>query len=604
MSVNSGTVRDGMQEDPNPSMKPTPSVNTDLDFRLERFETLCDALDYAALGETGFNFYDLRGGLSRVLSYRDLKEQSLDLANRLASRFERGSRIAVVAETSADFMIVFCACQYAGMAPAPMPLPVNLGGKEGYLTQVRLMVSGAGAKAAVGPSGLVDFLQEATAGLDDVTVFDFAALKALPGNGRMAQPFGPDEICYIQYSSGSTSAPKGVIGTQRSVTHNLHGITKYGLKLNNQDRATSWLPLYHDMGLIGFALSPLFAQRSVDYIATSDFVRRPLLWLRLITENKSTTTYSPSFGYDLAARRAPRAEPGSIDLSTLRVAGIGGDMVRADALQQFTDAFSSFGFDDKAFLPSYGLAEATLAISFTELDEKIAVDEVDMRHYNRTGIAQPASAVTSPEQRRAFALCGTALPGHEIEVRGGDGPITEDRQVGRIFIKGPSITPGYFSDRKASEAMFHGEWLDTGDMGYMLQGQIVITGRAKDLIIINGRNIWPQDIEWAVEEVDGVREGGVAAFSIDDGAGERIIVIAERRGMDDDAQDALRREIAGVIQSAAGAPAEVRLVRPHSMVMTSSGKLSRARVKEKFLAGAFDGKQAGEQPALAEAGGA
>ena len=385
---------------------------------------------------------------------------------------------------------------------------------------------------------------------------------------------------------------------------NLHGITKYGLQLRDDDRAASWLPLYHDMGLIGFVLSPMYGQRSVDFLSTSDFVRRPLLWLRIMSDQKTTATYSPSFGYDLSARRAARAEEGAINLSNLRIAGIGGDMVRPEALDAFTNAFSRWGFDEKAFLPSYGLAESTLAISFTSLGEPIEVDYVDMRHFNRSGVAQPASAVTSPEHRRGFVLCGKALPGHAIEVRDDQGQLRGDREVGRIFIKGPSITPGYFSDAEASEAMFKGEWLDTGDMGYFLDGQIVISGRAKDLIIVNGRNIWPQDIEWAVETVASVRQGGVAAFSVDDGDSERIIVVAERRGgMSEDALSELHREVARTIQSAAGAPAEVVLAKPHSMVMTSSGKLSRAKVKAKYLDGAFkDSSPGSSKPrALAEA---
>ncbi len=583
-------------------VNPTPTRNDSLPFKLERFETLCDALDYAAEGETGVNFYNLRGELSHSARYGVLRDEALVLAHRLAARFERGSRIAVVAETSPDFLRVFFACQYAGMIPAPMPLPVNLGGKEGYILQIRLMVEGSGASCAVGPATLKDFLEEATEGLDDVAVYSFDELKALPGNGKVAERFSPDEPCYIQYSSGSTSAPKGVIGTQFSVTSNLHAITKHGLCLKLGDRASSWLPLYHDMGLIGFALSPMFAQCSVDYIATSDFVRRPLLWMRMMTKNKATITYSPSFGYELSAKRAARAEEGTIDLSNLRIAGIGGDMVRAEGLAEFTNAFGKFGFDQKAFLPSYGLAEATLAISFTNIDDPLIIDAVDMRHYTRSGVAQPASAVTSPQHLRNFVACGRALPGHAIEIRNDKGAaITEERVVGRVFIKGPSITPGYYSDAGASKAMFDGEWLNTGDMGYTLDGQTYITGRAKDLIIINGRNIWPQDIEWAVEKVDGIRQGGVAAFSVDDGSGESIVVVAERRGMDSEAEESLRREVAGVIQSAAGAPAKVVLARPHSMVLTSSGKLSRAKVKAKYLDGAFDVSTASAPHLLAEA---
>lgn len=565
----------------------TPSVNKTLEFKIGGFSTIAEALDFAAAGETGYNFFDLRGDVVEALSYADLRERAVDLARRLGSRFERGARIALVAETTPDFVVAFYACQYAGLAPAPMPVPVNLGGKDGYITQVRQMALGAKAAAAIGPASLKDFLSEACDDLGDVAILDYDDLRALPEASAPPAPFGPDELCYIQYSSGSTSAPKGVIGTQSSVCSNLTAITRHGLYAESGDRCMSWLPLYHDMGLIGFMLAPLFAQLTVDYLQTSDFVRRPLMWLRLMSEYGSTITYSPSFGYDLAAKRAARAEEGSLDLSRFRVAGVGGDMVRPEALHGFAEAFAPFGFSKNAFAPSYGMAEATLAISFPALGAPIEIDDVDMRHFTRSGVAQPASALTAPEHRRGFVLCGRPLPGHAIEVRGDDGEALPERAVGRIFIKGPSLTPGYFSAPEASAAMYDGDWLDTGDMGYFLRGQIVITGRAKDLIIINGRNIWPQDIEWAVETVEGVRGGGVAAFSVDDGAGERIVVVAERRGMSDAALIALKREIAGVIQNAAGAPAEVVLARPHSMVVTSSGKLSRARVKEKYLGGAF-----------------
>lgn len=576
-----------------------PARNASLPLQRSGFATICDALDYAAQGETGYTFFNLRGEVAATLSYADLRQRALTLAGKLASNFTRGDRLAVIAETSPDFIVTFYACQYAGLVPAPMPMPVNLGGKDGYINQIRQMIAGAKAAAAIGPETLREFLDEA----GGASVYSYDDLHELEDKGVEPQRFGADDYCYIQYSSGSTSAPKGVIGMQRSVCANLTAIARDGMGLEPGDRATSWLPLYHDMGLIGFVLTPMTAQVAVDFLATSDFVRRPLLWLRIMTDHKTTITYSPSFGYDLAAKRSARAEPGAIDLSAIRVAGIGGDMVRPEALTAFADAFGEMGFNRNAFTPSYGMAEATLAISFPELGAPITVDEVDMRHYTRSGVAQPASTLTSPENRRGFVLCGRALPGHEIEVRNENGAPCEERHVGRIYIKGPSLTPGYFSNAEATEAMYDGEWLDTGDMGYFLGGQIVITGRAKDLIIINGRNIWPQDIEWAVEKVDGVRGGGVAAFSVDDGHGERIVVVAERRGMDADALAALKREIASVVQNAVGAPAEIVLARPHSMVMTSSGKLSRAKVKQKYLDGAFasDAGEDEEPRPLAEA---
>ncbi len=579
-----------------------PATESGRPLKLVQFPTLTAALDYAAEGATGCNFFNLRGEVYQSFTYGELRREAMALACKLAATFNRGDRIAVVAETSPDFLVFFYACQYAGLVPAPMPLPVNLGGKEGYLTQVRLMVRGAKAVAAVGPASLKDFLVAALETEQGVGIFGFDEIRALT-NEADAVPFGPDDLCYIQYSSGSTSAPKGVIGTQRSVNANLHGITKYGLKISDNDRAASWLPLYHDMGLIGFALAPMYGQRTIDYIATSDFVRRPLLWLRIMSDFGATITYSPSFGYELCARRSGKAEDGAINLSKVRIAGIGGDMVRPEALRLFAEAFAPSGFDAKAFLPSYGMAEATLALSFTEIGAPVGVDYVDMRHYNRSGVAQPASAVTSPEHRRGFVLCGKPLPDHFIEVRGENGERLKDREVGRIFIKGPSLTPGYYSDAEATARLYDGDWLDTGDMGYFLDGEIAITGRAKDLIIINGRNIWPQDIEWAVEKVEGVRQGGVAAFSVDDGKGESIVVVAERRGMTAEALDAVTREIAKTVQTAAGAPATVVMARPHSMVLTSSGKLSRAKVKQKYLAGEFDNESGDTAPekALAEA---
>lgn len=571
---------------------PIPTYDPALPINHGNFDTLIEGLDYAAQSNSGYNFYSLRGDLSHTLSYRDLRDQAHKLAHWYAGQFERGSRIGLIAETTHNFLINFMACQYSGMLPVPMPMPVNLGGKDGYLIQIRQMLNSSKASAVCTHHTLRGFIEEATATLSDVRVVDYEILENLSDEELAKYPspiaFGPQELCYIQYSSGSTSAPKGVIGTQKSVTNNLRGIVTHGLQLTAHDRAASWLPLYHDMGLIGFILAPLFGQCTVDLIAPSDFVRRPLLWLSLMSRNQTTITYSPSFGYELAAKRARKAD-NDLKLSQLRIAGIGGDMVRPEALSAFADAFAEVGFSPKAFTASYGMAEATLAISFSDLDRPFEIDHVDMGHYNRSGIAQPVSAITSEDQKRSFVKCGRPLPGHEIIVRNDDGEIAKDRQVGQIHIKGPSLTPGYYSDPEASKAIIDGDWLNTGDMGYMLDGVIVITGRAKDLIIINGRNIWPQDIEWAVERVENVRHGGVAAFSIDHGKGERIVAVAEcRGGLDHEDKQELRREIAKVIQTAAGAPSEVILVRPHTMIMTSSGKLSRAKMREKYLSGAFD----------------
>jgi len=581
---------------------PTPTTNAELPFRNADFATLVDGLDYAARGETGLNYYSLKGELSARLPYSALKEAAEDLAHRLIAAFPKDARIGLIAQTCPDFHILFFACQYAGLAPVPLPLPVNLGGRDSYVAQIRQMMANAGASAVAAPADLVDYAAEAAEGLDGpVVVGAFEDFRAMPKSDGPLRPFGPDDLCYIQYSSGSTSAPKGVLGTQRSVMANVHAILNYGLRARRGDRAMSWLPLYHDMGLVGFALAPMMSQITIDYLATSDFVRRPLLWPKLVSANRSSLSFSPSFGYDLCARRAGKGAAEDYDLACWRVAGIGGDMVRPDALERFAETFAPAGFALSSFIPSYGLAESTLAVSFAKLEEPFRVDEIDMQHYTRSSVAQPASAITKDPHSRRFVVCGAAMPGHDMQVRGETGEALPDRHVGRVMIKGPSVTPGYFQNQHATDAMFAEDgWMDTGDMGYMLDGEVVITGRSKDLILYNGRNIWPQDIEWAVEKLPGVKDGSVAAFSVPgaDG-GEDVVTVVECRVKDPRERQSFVRDIAAAVHAAAGVPSHVVLAPPRSMVLTSSGKLSRAKVKAKYEAGAFDQDPIAEQRAQA-----
>jgi fatty-acyl-CoA synthase len=413
--------------------------------------------------------------------------------------------------------------------------------------------------------------------------------QALPEDGADLRPFGKDDACYIQYSSGSTRFPRGVAISQRSATANMRAIVRHGLEVRPGDRCVSWLPLYHDMGLVGFALAPILSQVSVDYIATSDFVRRPLLWLKVITANGGTLSYSPTLGYDLCSRRGLNGSAASIDLSTWRVAGVGGDMIRPDVLKRFRDTFAGRGFRESAFLASYGLAESTLAVSFAALGRGIEIDRIDRKQYSTTHRAVPAKGNGSAPDARSFVVCGRAAPDHEIAIRDDTGATLPERSIGRVFIKGPSVMAGYFGDPEMTADALSGDgWLDSGDMGYMVDGALVITGRIKDLIICNGRNIWPQDIEWAVEQLAGVRTGDVAAFSVtgDDGA-ERVVIVAESRLADDSSRHEIRRAMAAKARTTAGVDCEVVLAPPRSLPHTSSGKLSRTAVKESYLAGRY-----------------
>ena len=342
------------------------------------------------------------------------------------------------------------------------------------------------------------------------------------------------------------------------------------------------------MGLIGFLLGVMWTQRSVDYLTPRDFARRPMQWLNLISQRRGTITYSPSFGYDLASRRGASQIPADLDLSCWKRAGIGGDMIRPDVLNRFADTFASAGFDRRIFIPSYGMAEVCLAITFAPRGRGVETDTVDREAMADDEHALPASDPGDEDKNRQFVLCGFPLPGHRLEVRRPDGTLCQERQVGRIFVSGPSIMPGYFQAPEASAAVLIDGWLDTGDLGYLTKGEIVVTGRAKDLIIINGRNIWPQDIEWAVEEQGVVKRGDSAAFSVDTGEGERVIVAVVARVAPGEARDALARDVAGAVRKAVAVDCDVVLVAPTiGLPHTSSGKLSRSRTRTNYLAGLY-----------------
>jgi fatty-acyl-CoA synthase len=567
----------------------TPTTSASLALRRADFETLWEGLDYAARGDAGFNFFTARGELKQVLSYREFRARACDLAQRLvALGLARGDRMVLIADTVPDFCTAFMATQYAGLVPVPVAIPTSLGGRAAYVEQLRHQIEGCGARLAWAPDDLLPFLRDAAAGLSLEMVGGSADFAALSTGGADLKPFAKDEPSYLQYSSGSTRFPKGIDIPQPVLMANAFGIGNHGLQVREGDRCASWLPFYHDMGLVGFMLSPMLNQLSVDYLATRDFARRSLTWLNLISQYRGTLAYSPSFGYDLCVRRLRDGTEFKGDLSSWRAAGIGGDMVQPAVLKRFADAFGPFGFRETAFCPSYGMAETTLAMSFAPLEEMYTLDHVSRAALERDR-AEPAPA--GPEAR-GFIACGPALPGHELQVRDAAGTPLPERRVGRVFFRGPSVMRGYFNQPELTrEALSPDGWLDTGDLGYLLNGQIVITGRAKDLIILNGRNIWPQDLEWAAEDgVAELRRGDVAAISVEDPDeedAERIIVLVQCRTSEAEARARLAREVAAVLQKSMAVEATVVLVPPHGLPQTSSGKLSRVKAKANFLGGAY-----------------
>ncbi|WP_036503943.1 fatty acyl-AMP ligase [Novosphingobium sp. AP12] len=564
---------------------PTPNEDT-LERIFADFATFGDALDYAAKGRRGFNFHDPRGTLTRVYPFSELREDALAVAHALIARgVKKDDRVALIAETGVDFAALFCGAVYAGAWPVPLPLPTSFGGKDNYIEQLAVQLASSDPVLLIGPDEIAAMTKAAAdrQGCDHATWADFAAKDAPVVELPKADP---DDICYLQYSSGSTRFPHGVAVTHSQLLANL-AAHSHGMDFQPSDRCVSWLPWYHDMGLVGCFLSLIANQVSADYLKTEDFARRPLAWLDMITRNQGTTaSYSPTFGYDICARRisSQSAVSERFDLSRWRIAGNGADMIRPDVMQSFVNAFADAGFKASAFLPSYGLAEATLAVTIMPPGEGIRVELVEEER-----LSGSPRDLSRPARYRAIVNCGKPVRDMEVVIRGEDGHTLGDHQIGKVWCRGTSVMHSYFRDPEATTACMVDGWLDTGDMGYMTQGYLFIVGRAKDMIIINGKNHWPQDIEWAVEQLPGFNHGDIAAFSVEmDNGEETPAVLVHCRVSDPDKRLELREMIRDKVRSITGMNCVVELVPPKSLPRTSSGKLSRAKAKKLYLSGEIE----------------
>lgn len=569
------------------ALTPTPN-DCDLPRRRADFATFNEAIDYAAKSEKGLNFHDMRGVLERVYPYREMREDALVMARRLVgSGIGKADRVALIAETGPDFAALFCACVYAGAWPVPLPLPTTFGGKENYIDQLAVQLKSSDPKVLIHPAEIAEMASAAASrqGCEATSWQDFAQADApdcdLP-------PADPEDICYLQYSSGSTRFPTGVAVTHKALLHNLYGHSTT-MNLGEDDRCISWLPWYHDMGLVGCFLSLIANQVSGDFLKPDAFARRPLAWLDMISRNSGNTlSYSPTFGYDICARRISSQSNVAerFDLSRWRVAGNGADMIRPDVMQNFVNAFSDAGFRASAFTPSYGLAEAVLAVTVMPPGEGIRVELVEEER-----LSGAPRDISRPARYRAIVNCGKALPDMQVEIRGEDGEARADHHIGKVWCRGPSVMHSYFRNEEATNDCLVRDadgnaWLDTGDMGYMADGYLFIVGRAKDMIIINGKNHWPQDIEWAVEQLPGFNHGDIAAFAIETDSGEEApAVLVHCRVSDPAERIRLREQIADKVRSVTGMSCVVELVPPRTLPRTSSGKLSRAKAKKLYLAG-------------------
>ncbi len=504
----------------------------------------------------------------------------------------RGDRVALVLPEPDEFVLTFMGCLVGGIVAVPMYPPQTLAKLEAYGDTVRHILEASDAAMLVTSGSLRDLLGEHLRSSSDdgaeprVPVVLESEIVGDPSDAEAPEPVSLDDLAFLQFTSGSTSKPKGVMVSFGNLAANAHAIMVDGLKSTPEDRGVSWLPLYHDMGLIGFVVAPLYTLVQVMFLPTMAFIRRPSIWLDAIHRFRGTITFAPNFAYALAARAVTDAQSKDWDLSCMRALGCGAEPIQADVLRSFLDRFGKHGLAPTSVLPSYGMAEATLAITFHDLGAELVTDRVDVESMRR-GKAERATSDGGME----LVACGEPFPGHEVKIAGPDGAPLGERQVGEVWVRGPSVTKGYYAAPEATEESFVDGWLKTGDLGYFAHGGLYLCGRAKDLIILNGKNYYPQDIEAVVSRAPGVRDGQCVAFGVLDQHGaEHCVIVAEAKiGPRSGTAAEIITQIAQLVRSEIGiVPGEVHLIKRGTLPKTSSGKVKRRETKRRLEAGELE----------------
>jgi len=546
----------------------------------ERLRTVIEVVrDNATETEHAITFVRANGE-ERVVSYPDLWVEVRRRAAAFAARgLQKGDRVALVLPEPDEFVLTFLGALAAGVVAVPMYPPQTLAKVEAYGATLRHVLGASEAKALVAGEGIRSMLAEQIVG-DGLPIWLERDLRVDTVPEELTTAVGMDDLAFLQFTSGSTSQPKGVMVTFGNLAANAHAIMFDGLEATPQDKGVSWLPLFHDMGLIGFVVAPLYAKVQVMFLPTMSFIRRPSTWLDAIHRFRGTITFAPNFAFALATRAVRASQARDWDLSCMRALGCGAEPIQADVLRAFLDRFAEQGLKATSILPSYGMAEATLAISFADLHDTLHTDVIDGEALkDGRAVAVEAGSSGSTE----LVACGSAFPNHEVVVVDASGMPAGERTVGEIWMRGPSRTEGYFGNAGATEEAFGDGWLHTGDLGYFAEGQLYICGRAKDLIILNGKNYYPQDIEKVVSEVDGVRDGQCVAFSrLDERGAEVAVVVAEARRaavtspeIRDAIVAAVRREIGVTLD-------EVIFIQRGTLPKTSSGKVKRSAARQRL----------------------
>lgn len=510
---------------------------------------------------------------------------------------KKGDRVALILPANEDFVLCFLGALRAGVVPVPIYPAMGVGELQGYLDNTRHIVAKSGARALVTTSRIKRLLGTVQAACPELE--QVVAVEAIRESMEALKPVlvGLDDTAFLQFTSGSTSRPKGVALTHRNLAANIACIMHYGIGVSDDDIGISWLPLYHDMGLIGFVLAPLVYKIPVVFLSPLLFLKRPISWFQAFTRHKGTVAYAPNFAYALCLKRIREKDLDGVDLSSWRVAGCGAEPIRPDTLELFASTYAKVGFRKEALLPSYGMAESSLAIAFSPMGEGMKARAFDGPTLWTEGVAKPVA----DDDARAVRLvsCGPEFPEHAIRVFSPDDetsatPLPEDT-VGELRLAGPSVMRGYWEDVERTKETFAGPFLRTGDLGFLHGGEVFICGRSKEVVIVNGRNYYPQDMEWEASKVAGVRKGNVVAFGARDLTGteadrERVILAFEAQdaeALDDpDKSYALAQSVRkAVLDGMALTLDDVVALPAGTLPKTSSGKLQRARTRALYESG-------------------
>jgi fatty-acyl-CoA synthase len=550
-----------------------------------------ERLERAADAPSGIHFVGASvttDGQPSFVSWRQLHDEARAVGAALQARgLGPGDHVAVLGPTSRGLITAIRGCWLAGIASMVLPLPMRMGSLEAFVESTRARIRHGDAKLVLIDDLLAAFYEPAPG--DPPTLSLSAVLPGAPGvpSGERLElpPPDPERLVVLQYTSGSTSEPKGVMIPDRVLSANVDACCA-AAELAPDDVMVSWLPLYHDMGLIGFLAIPMTKGVPLVQAAPQDFLAHPGNWMQWISDHRGTATAGPNFAWVLVTRALRRMR--DIDLSSLTLALSGAEPVDPKAVEEFVAAAEPFGFRAGGVFPAFGMAEVAIGGSFPARGRGLVCDTVDRVVLERDRVAKPID-VEDPDElelaARRLPLLGSPVPG--LEMRVVDPETFEERperHVGELLIRGTSVTPGYYKRSDATAELFHDGWLRTGDLAYLVNGELVLCGRIKDVIIVGGRNVFPEDIERAVGTIEGVRAGNVIAFGMEGYKGKESVVVVAETKVGPDEVEALRQAIHHRTLEVCGLPPrDVMLVAPSTLPKTSSGKLQRARCRELYL---------------------